>query len=111
MQTINLSSINMNFLESFTGSFSTIQKCEYDGKIYVYKKFDNINFFKKNMKKFQKLNEIDNDYLVMPAYFVFDDYEQVCITAVVDFVFDSSYLGCCFCGTERRNGLRWTVYF
>lgn len=76
METINLSSINMNFLESFMGSFSTIQKCEYNGKFYMYKKFDNINFFKKNMKKFQKLNEIDNEYLVMPEYFVFDDYEQ-----------------------------------
>ena len=86
MQTINLSSINMNFLESFTGSFSTIQKCEYDGQVYVYKKFDNINFFKKNMKKFQKLNEIDNDYLVMPAYFVFDDYEQVCNAYLTRFI-------------------------
>lgn len=58
METINLSSINMNFLESFTGSFSTIQKCEYDGQVYVYKKFDNINFFKKNMKSFRNLMKL-----------------------------------------------------
>ena len=28
-----------------------------------------------------------------------------------DFITDSDYMGICFCGTERGNGLCGTIYF
>lgn len=86
METIKLSSINMNYLENFIGSYSIVQKCEYSGKLYAYKRINNVKIFEKNINKLKKISKINLDCLITPKYLVYDDSVNELNAYLTDFV-------------------------
>lgn len=73
MKCINLNYLNLNFVEKFKGSNATIQKCEYEENLYIYKEFYNKNYLKKNISKINTLNKINLNCGIFPAYLVYDE--------------------------------------
>lgn len=73
MEVIHNLHLNLNFFEEFEGSYAIVKKCEYDDKIYAYKKFTDQKYLSKNISKIENLSTIDYDWGILPKFLIYDD--------------------------------------
>lgn len=61
------------------GSYSIVKKCLYQGKEYAYKEFYNAKLFltPKNTKKYEKLSELNEPFIVSPKHFIVYKNEKI----------------------------------
>lgn len=73
MKIIDYNNLEISQEELSSGSFGKIYKCIYDGNIYAYKKFEDATFLHGKKLKLDKLNKIDEKFLIMPKIWIQKD--------------------------------------
>lgn len=66
-----------------SGSFGSIKRCKYDKKIYAYKEFNDPNYVKGKIRKFELISEINSDRLLLPKFWI-QENQNLCYLA--DFI-------------------------
>ena len=66
MRIIDYNSLKISKQEFSSGSFGKIYECLYNGSIYAYKEFEDVTFLRGKKQKLNRINKIDEDFLVTP---------------------------------------------
>lgn len=73
MRIIDYNSLKISKQAFSSGSFGKIYECLYNGSIYAYKEFEDVTFLHGKKQKLNRINKIDEDFLVTPQFWIKKD--------------------------------------
>ncbi len=71
METIDFEELSFDPTKTTNfGSFSTVNRCYFDNKVYAYKEFVNNKYLNGKRRKLSKISNIDEPFLLTPKFWV-----------------------------------------
>lgn len=93
MKTINYEDLIIIDKDEYSsGSYGTIKKCMYDGKIYALKTFKDDKYLNGKRRKLDRLAEINHEFLLTPKFWVKKESDKN--QYLSDFCFGKDIISC-----------------